>query len=1060
MKSGLHKEIAFEEGICAHLGAHAWLYEAISADRYDRKLALFVEDFIAWVKASQPMAWKTLEASKGAAAATELADRLRASLDQQGTLHVLRNGFDVLGLKQALAVCQFKPALSMNADLQARYQANRLRVVRQVRYSLHGEQCLDLVLFLNGIPIATAELKSDYTQSVQDAIDQYRYDRPPRVPGKNLAEPLLSFPGGALVHFAVSNSEVHMSTRLQGADSVFLPFNQGHDHGAGNPPNPHGAPTSYLWEQIWQRDGWLEILGRYIIPIRDKKKQLQRWIFPRFHQLVATRKLVSAVLEEGPGGRYLIQHSAGSGKTNSIAWTSHFLADLHTAANEKLFDSVIVVSDRTVLDTQLQEAIESFERTKGVVAVIKGEGGSKSKDLADALAAGKKIVVCTIQTFPFALQAVQELSATKGKHFAVIADEAHSSQTGSAAAKLKLVLTPDELKELEDGGEISAEDLLAASMAARAKQETGVTYVAFTATPKAKTMELFGTRPDPSKPAGKGNLPEPFDTYSMRQAIEEGFILDVLKNYTSYKMAFRLTHNGKDFTDKEVDASAALKGIMGWVRLHPHNIAARVQIVVEHFRQNVAHLLGGRAKAMVVTSSRKEAVRWMLAMGGYIKQNNYPIGLLVAFSGEVSDKVSGPEDFSETNMNPGLHGRDIREAFDTPEFSILLVANKFQTGFDQPLLCAMYVDRKLGGIQAVQTLSRLNRAAPGKDTTYVVDFVNEAAQVLGAFQQYYTTAELADVSDPNVVLNLRTKLDTTAFYDQFEVDRVAAVAVNPKSTQANLDAAIVPVSSRLLVKFKQAHQIMKAEPEGSKAHQDAKDAVDALLLFKGDLRNYVRAYEFLGQMFDYGNTDFEKLYLFAKLLLPLLEYGRERDGVDLSALKLSHHKMRDLGQQKLNLSGEAPAVPLSPVTEAGSGQIQDPHKKLLGEIIEALNDLFEGELTDGDKVSFFEGLKTKMMESDTLRAQAAANGEAQFANSPSLQDELLKALMDAMAAHQAMSTQALNSESAQARILSTMLGPGQLWRSLGGGEPPHLAIDVCPVRWTRNPTSVDPFEKL
>ena len=385
-------------------------------------------------------------------------------------------------------------------------------------------------------------------------------------------------------------------------------------------------------------------------------------------------------------------------------------------------------------------------------------------------------------------------------------------------------------------------------------------------------------------------------------------------------------------------------------------------------------------------------------------------------------------------MNPGLRGRDIREAFDTPEFSILLVANKFQTGFDQPLLCAMYVDRRLGGIQAVQTLSRLNRAYPGKDTTYVVDFINDPAQILAAFQQYYTTAELADVSDPNVILNLRAKLDATGSYDQFEVDRVAAVTVKPKAKQGELDAALVPVSSRLLTRFKQARQAMKDNAEGSKAYQDGKGTTEALVLFKNDLGIYIRAYEFLGQLFDYGNTNFEKLYLFAKMLLPLLEYGREREGVDLSALRLSHHKMRDLGQQKLNLTGDAPAVPLSPVTEAGSGQVQDRHKQRLAEIIEALNDLFEGELTDGDKVSFFEGLRSKLMESETLKAQAAVNGREQFANSPSLQQELLNALMDAMSAHQSMSTQALNSASAQARILSTLLGPGELWKALRGQD--------------------------
>ena len=794
--TGIHKEIAFEDGICAHLAAHGWLYEPDAAARYDRARALLLDDLVAWVQATQPEAWDALTKANGPAAATVLADRLRAALDRQGTLEVLRAGLDVVGLKQRLALCQFRPALAMNDALQARYAANRLRVVRQVRYSLHGEHCLDLVLFLNGIPVATVELKSDYTQKVQDAVDQYRFDRLPKAPGKNLPEPLLAFPGGALVHFAVSNSEAQMCTLLAGADSKFLPFNRGHDFGAGNPPNPNGAPTAYLWEEVWQRDGWLEILGRYLVPVKDNRKKLVGWIFPRFHQLDATRKLVAQVLADGPGGKYLIEHSAGSGKTNSIAWTAHFLADLHDGESRKVFDTVLVVSDRTVLDKQLREAIEGFERTAGVVAVITGDGGAKSGELATALAAGKKIVVCTIQTFPFALKAVRDLSASNGKRFAVIADEAHSSQAGQAAAKLKMTLTAEEQKDLDDGGEASIEDLLAAEMSGRVGQDAGITFVAFTATPKAKTLELFGRRPE-------------------------------------------------------------------------------------------------------------------------------------------------------------------------------------------------------------------------------------------AFKQYHTTASLADVSDPNVVLDLRNKLDAVGYYDQYEVERVAKVAINPKATQGDLDAAIGPVSGRLLTKFKQAQQAFRGEPDGSKAQQAAKDEMDALWLFKRDLGSYVRVYEFLGQMFDYGNTDFEKLYLFAKMLLPLLDYGREREGIDLSALKLTHHRMRDLGQQKLNLGGNAPAEPLTPVTETGSGQVQDKHKLRLQEIISAINDLFEGEITEGDAVAYVDSvIKTKMLESDLLRSQAAANTKEQFTNSPNLSDELMNAIMDAMAAHQVMSKQALNSESIRARMLATLLGPGELWAAL------------------------------
>ncbi|MGC2049109.1 MAG: type I restriction endonuclease, partial [Gallionella sp.] len=488
---GLHKEIEFENDICAHLAAHGWLYAESDFAAYDRARALFPADVTTWVQATQPQAWETLTKNHGSAAEATLLDRIRKQLDDRGTLDVLRHGVELLGFRQQLSLAQSQPALAMNPQLQARYSANRLRVVRQVRYSLHNENAIDLVLFLNGVPVATVELKSDYTQSVEDAVDQYRFDRHPRPKGQPAAEPLLDFPRGALVHFAVSNSAAMMTTRLLGPATTFLPFNKGDDGAAGNPVNPKGHRTSYLWEEVWARESWLEIIGRYIVIKRDSKKQITSIIFPRYHQLDATRKLLATVLTEGAGQKYLIQHSAGSGKTNSIAWSAHFLADLHDAQHKKLFDSVLVVSDRNVLDAQLQEAIFDFERISGVVATIKGESASKSKELAEALSGGKKIVVCTIQTFPFALKAVQELAATQGKRFAVIADEAHSSQTGAAAANLKAVLTNEELQELQDGGEVSTEDLLAAQMAARASSgkegDAGITYVAFTATPKAKT---------------------------------------------------------------------------------------------------------------------------------------------------------------------------------------------------------------------------------------------------------------------------------------------------------------------------------------------------------------------------------------------------------------------------------------------------------------------------------------------------------------------------------------------------------------------------------------------
>ena len=1048
----LHKEISFEAEICQHLAEHGWLYAEHpqgvgrgckdaetsttthgDAAAYDRARALFPADVLAWVQTTHPKAWETLTKNHGAQAGETLLARLRDQLDQRGTLDVLRHGIELLGLRQPLQLAQFKPALAMNPELQQKYAANRLRVVRQVRYSLHNENSIDLVLFLNGIAVATVELKSNFTQSVDDAVDQYRFDRHPKPKGQNAAEPLLDFPRGALVHFAVSNSAVMMTTRLLGASTTFLPFNLG-DHGAaGNPVNPNGHRTAYLWEQVWARESWLEIIGRYIVAKRDSKKQIKAIIFPRYHQLDATRKLLATVLSEGAGHKYLIQHSAGSGKTNSIAWTAHFLADLHDAQHKKLFDSVLVVSDRTVLDTQLQEAIFDFERTAGVVATIKGESQSKSGELAQALSGGKKIVVCTIQTFPFALQAVQELAATQGKRFAVIADEAHSSQTGAAASKLKQLLSAEEMQELADGGEIGTEDLLAANMAARAN-DAGITYVAFTATPKAKTLELFGRRPNLALPASDSNLPAPFHVYSMRQAIEEGFILDVLKNYTPYKLAFKLANEGREWDEKEVERSTAMKGIMRWVRLHPYNIIQKVQVVVEHFRENVQPLLEGKAKAMVVVGSRLEAVRWQIAIDKYIKSQGYKIGTLVAFSGEVNDQESHPDPLSETSktLNANLNGRDIREAFATDEYQILLVANKFQTGFDQPLLCGMYVDKRLAGIQAVQTLSRLNRAYPGKDTTYVLDFVNDPDEVLSAFKTYFETAELDGVTDPNLVYDLRAKLDADGHYDDNEVDRVVNVEMNPNASQSELSAAIEPVADRLLKRYKSAMEAFKAAAmkQDANAEQAAQDEMNALVLFKHNLGAFQRVYAFLSQIFDYGNTAIEKRAIFFKRLLPLLEFGREREGVDLSKVTLTHHKLKDQGKRNLALvNGEYPK--LAPLTEPGSGEVREQEKIYLALIIAKVNDLFEGELTDDDKLIYVNHvLKGKLLESDILVQQANNNTKEQFANSPDLANELMNAIMDALSAHSSLSRQALGSEKVRSGLKDVLLGPARLYEAL------------------------------
>jgi type I restriction enzyme R subunit len=1034
----LHHEIAFEREICEHLGGNGWLYEEGSAAAYSRELALYPPDLIAWVQEAQPEAWEVLQKNHGAKAETTLLQRVRQQLDQVGSLDLLRHGVEVLGLPKALKLAEFKPAFGLNPAVLARYNANRLRVVRQVRYSTRNENCLDLVLFLNGIPVATAELKTDNTQSIADAVWQYKTDRLPRAAGQT-PEPLLSFPSGALVHFAVSNREVQMTTRLEGPRTQFLPFNQGSDPGgpdcgAGNPVM-EGHRTAYLWEEVWERHSWLEILGRYCIAERDKKKQLRRLVFPRYHQLAVTRLLLKAVLEEGPGWRYLIQHSAGSGKTASIGWSSHLLADLHDENDHKVFDTVLVVSDRSVIDSQLQETLENFERRKGVVASITTEKGIKSDQLAAALSGDKKIVVCTIQTFPALIKKMQELTTTSGKRFAVIADEAHSSQTGDAALKLRKVLSAAELAELADGGEVSIDDLLAADMSTRAGS-AGITYVAFTATPKAKTLELFGRRPNPEEPAGPGNLPVPFHVYSMRQAIEEEFILDVLENYTSYKLAFQLAQEGQSLSSEEVERNAALKKLMGWVKLHPHNIARKVEIVVEHFRNFVWPLLDGKAKAMVVVGSRKEAVRWKLAIDKYIQEQGYPLGTLVAFSGEVSDPEIGPDGFSERSqsLNPGLKG-DIREAFKGEGYQILLVANKFQTGFDQPLLCGMYLDRRLDGIQAVQTLSRLNRCHPGKDTTYVVDFVNEPDDILAAFKTYYATAELAVATDPNLILDLKTKLDAQGHYDEFEIDRVVKVLLDDsrsdKVRQSQLMAAIEPVAQRLMTLYKEARLAYRQAEDINDGDtlKRAKDELAALTLFRSDIGTYGRFYTFLSQIFDYANTGLEKRAMFYKALLPLLEFEREINTVDLSKLVLTHHHLRDLGTRTLDLKrGDSPAIP---GMDPGGGGVQDKNKVELAEIIAKLNELFNGELGDNDKLPYVcTVIRGKLLESATLSQQAAANSKKQFSNSPDLNKALLDAIIGAFDAHQLMSTQALNSEAVREGMIDILLNHTNLYEDL------------------------------
>jgi type I restriction enzyme, R subunit len=999
---GIHQEKHFQAEIIQHLCAHGWVEGHDSG--YDKALAMYPEDVLAWVQTAHPEAWTKLEGQHGANAGKQVIERLTKELESQGTLAVLRHGFKMVGLgEKRLGMAQFKPAFGLNPDTQTRYAANRLRVVKEVTYSLHNGNRLDLVLFVNGLPMATVELKTDSTQSVWDAIKQYQTDRPPVDPVAKLSEPLLAFKKRCVVHFAVSTSEVAMATRLEGPATVFRPFNLGFNEGKGNPPNPAGCKTAYLWEQVWQRDAWLHILGGFVHLERKKKKlpngrieTVESMIFPRLHQWIAVQKLVAAARADGAGKTYLVQHSAGSGKSNTIAWTAHHLASLHDVNDKKVFDSVIVITDRTVLDQQLQETIYQFEHKAGVVERITDEDGAKSGKLAEALLTKKPIIIVTIQTFGFVLKKLQTEEALRSRVFAVIADEAHSSQTGSAAANLRKVLGKETPKG-EEGAEISFEDLLEADIAARTRP-ANLTYFAFTATPKSKTMELFGT------PDAEG-IKRPFDSYTMQQAIEEGYILDVLKNYTNYKVAWRLAHNGKDYDDAEVDKSEAVKALVRWVRLHPVNIGQKVAIIVEHFRQHVAWRLNGQAKAMVVTGSRKEAVRFKLAMESYIAENHYKMGVLVAFSGEVNDPEMSPDPFTETGMNPGLKKTPIPEALDGQDYTLLVVADKYQTGFDQPKLVAMYVDKRLAGVATVQTMSRLNRTYEKdgckKDWTVVVDFVNDPEQILADFQKYYRTAILPDGTDPHLLYDLQTKLDASGIYLPSEVDAFAKFYWNPKGQQTHMElqAKVTPALQRFTVRLQEARD-----------HKDG-EALDALKLFVKDIATFCRMYEFLSQIVDYGDSDLEKRYvLFKHLTHPmedLLRTENPREVIDLSQVKLTHHSIRPQDPGYLDLVKEGGGV-MEPVGDAGSGLGRDKVKEHLSAIISKLNEIFEGQLTDNDVVNYAIGVRDKLMENDDLALQAANNSKDQFAQGD-IKEAVVGAVIDHMDTNNDMANQVLNN---------------------------------------------------
>ena len=908
-------------------------YRKRSPEEYDRALCLLPRDVVDFVLATQPREWEKLKQHHGTAVREQFLRRLASEIERRGALDVLRTGIKDSGCKFRLAY--FRPASGLNEETRRLHAANLFSVVRQVHYSQKNEKSLDLVLFLNGIPIFTAELKNPLTgQDVEDAIRQYKTDRDPR-------EPLFAY-GRCLAHFAVDPDLVYVTTHLDGARTRFLPFNQGKYGGAGNPPVPptrKGYATGYLWEETWARDSVLDLVRQFIHEVEEEdekgRKTGKRFlIFPRYQQLDCVRKLVVDARAQGAGQRYLIQHSAGSGKSFTIAWLAHQLATLHDAEDRRVFDSIVVVTDRRVLDRQLQTTMRQFEQTLGVVENI----DTTSRQLKEALESGKTIIVTTLQKFPVIAKEIGELP---GKRFALIVDEAHSSQSGESTKSLKAVLASGSLEEAEaeeagaETPEEELEGLVLAEMEKRGRLANLSTF-AFTATPKPKTLELFGRR------RADGRF-EPFHLYTMRQAIEEGFILDVLANYTTYTAYWRLLKKIED--DPRYDKKKAEYLLKSFVELHPHAIGEKVRVMVEHFAAQVQGEIGGRAKAMIVTRSRLHAVRYRLAVDRYVAERGHPFKALVAFSGTVKDRG---QSYTEAGMN-GFSETQTAKTYERPANRFLIVANKFQTGFDQPLLHTMYVDKKLGGVNAVQTLSRLNRTlAPEKKGAMVLDFANEADAIRAAFEPYYETTLLSEVTDPHLLYEIQTRLAAFPVYTQADVDRFAKLYFDPKATQDQLYSMLAPIVER----FREISEEEKHD-------------------FRGQLTDYVRLYAFLAQVLTFADTDLEKLYAFARHLRRLLPADRAELPREVQQnIDMESYRLQQTGSGKIALE-RRPGV-LEPVGTKASHGTAAEELETLSRIIAELNERFGLKLGPEHRVTL--GQMMEKLDADAgLDASARVN---------------------------------------------------------------------------------------
>jgi len=911
-------------------------------DAYDPKLGLFPETLVHFVQKTQPKEWARFVMQNQTEPERKFCLAFNNACDADGLLSVMRHGFKHRGV--SFRVCYFRPESSLNQTAAAQYADNEITCNRQWFYSAENHNSVDMVLAVNGIPVFAFELKNQYTgQNVENAKRQWMYDRDPR-------EICFQFNKRILGFFCVDQLEVWMTTKLAGKDTFFLPFNQGsngagNDGGKGNPANPDGYPTAYLWEQVFQKDSMMDILQKFI-----HLKNGKALIFPRYHQLDVVRKLLADVRANGAGHNYLIQHSAGSGKSNSIAWTAYRLASLHDDENRPVFSSVIVVTDRTVLDAQLQETISGFDHTLGAVETI-GEDKS-SKDLRDAINEGRRIIVTTLQKFPVIYQ---EVDKAAGRNYAVIVDEAHSSQTGSSALKLKAALADTEealreYAELEGKAEeeLDLNNKLLQEMLVQGKHQN-LSFFAFTATPKAQTLEIFGTEWE------DGSF-HPFHVYSMRQAIEEGFILDVLQNYMTYATCFKIAKNTPE--NPELPESRATKIIRRYEKLHPYNISQKAQIIVETFRETTRHKIGGRGKMMVVTDSRLAAVRYFHAVKQYIAEQGYfTMDVLVAFSGSVKD---GDEEYTEAGLNVRRDGSHISETqtkaeFHEDNFNILIVAEKYQTGFDEPLLHTMIVDKKLKGVKAVQTLSRLNRTCPGKVDTFVLDFANKQEDILEAFQPFYQETSLEQEVNADLIYQTQKELRGYAIYSDNDIDAFINVwkQLDKKDGMGRMTSTLMPVAERYNLKN-----------------------TEERYQFRRLVRSFLRWYSYVTQVVRMFDEETQKEYLFLGYLLGLLP-ADPVDPIDLDGkLRLEYYKLQKTFEgaiQLQQLDGQ-----YVPAKERG-GAAQYP-RSTLDEILEKINEKYKGNFTDADRV-VIQTLHDKLITDQKLKDSARTTDPRIFTES-------------------------------------------------------------------------------